>query len=59
MPWEVVPCEKRRDSIYELDENGKAYDNIYELRKVRKLVQRLLHVCSLCAGKPLQRTCYF
>lgn len=35
LPSEVVPCiRENRDSIYELDENGNAYGNIYELRKV-------------------------
>ncbi|CAN0280976.1 unnamed protein product, partial [Laminaria digitata] len=34
LPWEVVPCrENDRSAIYELDENGEAYDNLYELRK--------------------------
>lgn len=36
LPWEVVPCEsKNRAAIYELDPDGKAYGNVYELRKVR------------------------
>lgn len=31
----MVPCiPEHRESIYELDENGEAYGNIYELRKV-------------------------
>ena len=35
LPWEVVPCSKNnRTAIYEVDEDGKAYDNIYELRRV-------------------------
>lgn len=36
LPWEVLPCEPLDDaSIYELDPNGQAYGNVYELRKVR------------------------
>ena len=35
LPWEVVPCkENDRSAIYEVDEDGNAYGNIYELRKV-------------------------
>ena len=35
LPWEVVPCKDNdRSAIYELDENGEAYDNLYQLRKV-------------------------
>ena len=35
LPWEVVPCrENDRSAIYEVDEDGEAYGNIYELRKV-------------------------
>ncbi|CAM9117918.1 unnamed protein product [Ascophyllum nodosum] len=36
LPWEVVPCRKNdRTAIYEVDEDGKAYGNIYELRKAK------------------------
>lgn len=36
LPSEVVPCiPEHRESIYELDENGEAYGNIYELRKAK------------------------
>lgn len=35
LPNEVLPCkENDRSSIYELDRDGRAYGNIYELRKV-------------------------
>ena len=31
----MLPCrENDRSAIYEIDENGEAYGNIYELRKV-------------------------
>ncbi|CAN0435140.1 unnamed protein product [Pylaiella littoralis] len=36
LPWEVLPCRPRDDSaIYELDPQGEAYGNIYELRKAK------------------------
>lgn len=36
LPWEVLPCDpQNRDSIYELDPDGQAYGNVYELRKVK------------------------
>lgn len=44
LPWEVVPCSLKRDSIYELDPDGDAYDNVYELRKV---VKQFLSECPL------------
>lgn len=52
MPWEVIPCEQQRNAIYELDENGRAYDNVYELRKVRKVGPAPLHASSLCPEAP-------
>lgn len=36
LPSEVVPCNATdRSAIYELDPDGGAYANIYELRKVK------------------------
>ncbi|CAM9847301.1 unnamed protein product [Ectocarpus fasciculatus] len=38
LPNEVLPCkENDRSSIYELDRDGRAYGNIYELRKAKIL----------------------
>ncbi|CAM9789742.1 unnamed protein product [Ectocarpus fasciculatus] len=38
LPNEVLPCkENGRGSIYELDRDGHAYGNIYELRKAKIL----------------------
>lgn len=35
LPSEVLPCARNnRNAIYELDPDGNAYKNVYELRKV-------------------------
>lgn len=51
LPSEVVPCNATdRSAIYELDPDGSAYANIYELRKVKthmRCVQLLTPVVEL------------
>lgn len=40
LPTEVIPCDPNdRMAIYELDPDGGAYENIYELRKVGSLLR--------------------